>query len=289
MTQLFLRSSSNITRLFALVALSIVLSVSHAPVQAQTTFDVIAPREYDLPVGFEPFNVVVQYAYIQNNDKAWGASGNKIAGSGTEQIVGLTKYVRFWTPHFSNKVGLAWEVIQPEIGVRDSGTGTFAGGFGDTITGFAGWIKPTQNSTFGIQSFVQIPIGDSSVSDTNWKNLTSFLWDVRLPYNFGWTADAGWVWQGKRADNGLTPGTTFHTNQRFGWKFGGWIEPFLALDYEHTEASDGIPASWALDGGVGVKIDTYKNHAVALRYSRGLDGKNHSFTDSWNLQYLVVW
>jgi hypothetical protein len=285
------RLRSNLARVFGLAVCTAALSGIFSSANAQTTFDVIGPREYDLPVGYQPFNVFVQYSYIQNHDKAWDAFGDKVDGSGAQQIVGMSKYVHFWTPNFSNKVGLAWEVIQPEIAVRDRDSSTPDGsvsGFGDTITGFAAWIKPTSNSTFGIQSFVQVPIGDRSVSDTNWKNLTSFLWDVRLPYNLGWTADAGWVWQGEK-DNGLTPGTTFHTNQRFGWQIAGWIEPFLALDYEHTEAFDGIPASWALDGGVGVMVNTYQGQSLTLRYSRGLDGENHSFTDSWNLKYAVAW
>lgn len=275
---------------FAVIAATGALLPSTAA-NAQTTFDVIGPREYELPVGYQPFNVFVQYSYVQNHDKRWDELGNKVDGSGAQQIVGMSKYVHFWTPEFSNKVGLAWEVIQPEIAIRDRDASVPDGhisGFGDTITGFAGWIKPTANSTFGIQSFVQIPWGDKSVSDTNWKNLTSFLWDVRLPYNFGWTADAGWVWQGEK-DNGTTPGTTFHTNQRFGWQFAGWIEPFLALDYEHTSSFDGIPVSWALDGGVGVMINTYKGQSLTLRYSQTLDAENHSDNDSWNLKYAVAW
>lgn len=283
------RVRSVLTGVAGLVAFSVVMPLFHTAAHAQTTFDVIGPREYDLPVGYQPFDVFVQYTYIQDHDKMFDASGRKVAGSGAQQIVGMSKYVHFWTPEFSNKVGLAFEVIQPEIAIRrSSDPNGNVSGFGDTITGFAAWIKPTSNSTFGIQSFVQIPWGDSSVSDTNWKNLTSFLWDVRLPYNLGITGDAGWVWQGEK-NNGLTPGTTFHTNNRFGWQIAGWIEPFLALDYEHTEAFDGIPSSWALDGGFGVMVNTYKNQSLTLRYSQSLDGKNHSYTDSWNLKYAVAW
>lgn len=287
----FKRIRSNTARIFGLAAFAVAMSGILSSASAQTTFDVIGPREYDLPVGYEPFSVFVQYAYIQDHNKRFDQFGDKVDGSGAQQIVGMSKYVRFWTPEFSNKVGLAWEVIQPEISVRDRNSSTPNGsvsGFGDTLTGFAGWIKPTSNSTFGIQTFLQIPVGDRSVSDTNWKNLTSFLWDVRLPYNMGWTADAGWVWQGEK-DDGTNPGTTFHTNQRFGWQIGGWIEPFLALDYEHIASYDGVPASWALDAGAGVMVSTFKNQSLTLRYSQSLDGKNHAYTDSWNFKYAVVW
>ena len=50
--------------------------------QAQTTFDVIGPHEYELPVGFEPFNVFVQYAYVQRNnpDLRWRRRSRKGLG-----------------------------------------------------------------------------------------------------------------------------------------------------------------------------------------------------------------
>ena len=45
---------------------------------AQTTFDVIGPREYELPVGFEPFNVFVQYATYQDNARMFDADGDRV-------------------------------------------------------------------------------------------------------------------------------------------------------------------------------------------------------------------
>ena len=78
------------------------------PAAAQTTFDVIGPHEYDLPVDFQPFNVFVQYAYMQRNNRSFDGSGNRVKGSGSDALVGLSKYVRFWTPDFNRKIGLAW-------------------------------------------------------------------------------------------------------------------------------------------------------------------------------------
>ncbi len=249
------------------VAFAVFLLLTNTAAQAQTTFDVIGPHEYDLPVNYSPFNVFVQYTYIQDDAKTWDSAGDRVAGSGGQRVVGLSKYVHFWTPDFNHNIGMAYEVIQPEISIRNPGSGSHQiSGFGDTITGFATWFKPTPNSTFGFQSFVQIPWGDADVSDTNWKNLSSFLWDVRLPADFGWTADAGFVWQSTK-DDGTRPGTTFHTNQRFGWKANQWFEPYLALDYEHTEANGPLPTSWVVDGGIGLMVNYYKAESISLRYS----------------------
>lgn len=260
--------------------------------QAQTTFDVIGPHEYELPVNFKPFNVFVQYAYVQRNDKTYDSDGSRTEGNDSTVIVGLSKYVRFWTPESNPNIGLAWEVIVPEIGIRNrraaDPSSRQLGGIGDPLTGFAIWYKPTQSSTLGFQSFVQIPVGDSDVSDTNWKNLSSLLWDVRVTEVLGWTADAGFVFQGSRTD-GSHPGTTFHTNHRLGYRTSRLLEPFVALDYERTAKRGNLLESYALDAGLGLMFHTFDNQSITLRYSTSLDGKNHSANNSANLKYAYVW
>ena len=260
-------------------------------VSAQTTFDVIGPREYELPVGFDPFNVFVQYGIFQDNARAFDASGRRIDGSGSSAITGLSKYVRFWTPESNKNIGVAWEVIVPVAGIRKSHAPVgdrHISGVGDPMTGFAIWYKPADNVTLGFQSFVQIPVGTNRVSDTNWKNLSSFFWDWRMGEKFGWTGDAGAVWQSKR-DSGIRPGLTWHTNNRFAYRATHRLEPFIGIDYEHTSANDGLPNSWALDGSAGVMIHTFANQSITLRYSNSLDGKNHAVNDSFNLKYAYAW
>lgn len=259
---------------------------------AQTTFDVIGPHEYELPVDFKPFNVFVQYAYVQNNKETFNAAGDKVKGNGSQTIVGMSKYVRFWTPESNPRIGLAYEVIVPQIGVRNHSATNSAdrhsSGIGDPLTGFAIWMKPSASSTFGFQSFLQVPVGDSRVSDTNWKNLSSFLWDVRLTDKLGWTADAGMVFQSEKTD-GTRPGNTFHTNHRLGYRVTGLLEPFVALDYESTSGRNGNPSARALDGGLGMMFHTFDNQSITLRYSASIDGKNHAANNSLNLKYAYVW
>ena len=258
------------------------------PAAAQTTFDVIGPHEYDLPVDFQPFNVFVQYAYVQRNNRSFDSSGNRVKGSGSDAIVGLSKYVRFWTPDFNRKIGLAWEVIVPEISLRNDRNNTQASGIGDPMTGFAVWYKPRTDLTLGFQSFLQIPAGSTDVSDRNWKNLSSAFWDWRLTDKLGWTADAGVVFQSEKTD-GTRPGNTFHTNHRLGYRVTGLLEPFVALDYESTSGRNGNPSARALDGGVGMMFHTFDNQSITLRYSSSIEGKNHVANNSLNLKYAYVW
>ncbi|MHC9086302.1 transporter [Luteimonas sp. RIT-PG2_3] len=276
-----------------LVRLSAVLFLSLAgAAHAQTTFDVIGPREYELPTDFEPFNVFVQYASVQNNAKAFNDNGDRVDGSGSKAITGLSKYVRFWSPESNRKIGVAWEVIVPAVGIRNSNApgpdDRHISGIGDPMTGFAIWYKPQGNVTLGFQSFVQIPVGTDRVSDTNWKNLSSFFWDWRLGDKFGYTGDAGFVWQSER-DTGIQPGMSWHANHRFAYRATQRLEPFLALDHEHVRANDGLPSGWALDGGVGLMVHTFDNQSITMRYSTSIDGRNHSYNDSFNLKYAYVW
>lgn len=269
------------------------LAAGFAPASfAQTTFDVIGPHEYELPVNFKPFNVFVQYGYVQRNNKAYDKDGDRVDGDGSTAIVGMSKYVRFWTPESHPDIGLAWEVIVPEIGIRNrhaaDDDSRQLSGIGDPLTGFAIWYKPTPDSTLGFQSFVQIPVGDRDVSDTNWKNLSSVLWDVRLTEALGWTADAGFVFQGRRTD-GSRPGTTFHTNQRLGYRVSPLLEPFVALDYERTSKGDDVASGHVLDGGLGVMFHTFDNQSITVRYSASIEGENHSANNSMNLKYAYVW
>lgn len=260
-----------------------------APALAQTTFDVIGPHEYELPTDYEPFNAFVQYAYVQDNDKVRDGDGDKVDGSGTQQIVGLSKYVRFWTPSFNRKIGMAYEVIVPEIGVRDSANNRHSGGLGDPITGFAIWYNPTKGSTLGFQSFIQIPVGSSDVSDQTWKNLSSLLWHVPFSSKLSWSGDGGTVYQSTNTSTGLKPGLSFHTNNRIGYRALHWLEPFIGLDYQNTKAKDGVPKAYTFDGGAGLMFHMFDNQSLTFRYSTSLEGENYSQNNSFNVKYAYVW
>lgn len=277
----------------SLVSSAMVLAASvgiNNVAQAATTFDVIGPHEYELPAGgFKPFNVFVQYAYVQHDNKAFDTDGDRVKGSGNTSTIGLSKYVRFWTSETFPELGLAYEVIVPEIGVRTKKKGDGdVSGIGDPLTGFAMWYKPTPESTFGFQSFLQVPVGDKDVSDTNWKNLSSFLWDVRLTDKLGWTADAGVVFQGAK-DNGTHPGVTYHTNNRLGYRASRLLEPFIGVDYEYTSGTSTVKKSNALDLSLGVQFHTFDNQRIAVRYAGSVSGENHAANNSLNLEYVYVW
>jgi len=263
--------------------------------QAQVTLDVIGPHEYDLPVGFEAFNVFVQYATFQDGGRAWLANGDRRRTPRTSTIVGLSKYVRFWSPASNPNIGLAYEVILPEVGVRDRATRSSSSGLGDPLTGPAIWYKPTPNSTLGFQTFLQVPVGDEDVGGGDgWKNLSSLFWDIQAGA-LSYTADAGFVFFGRSNAADATPATLFHTNHRLGYRVAEGVEPFVAVDYERQGAwtnkatATRIASGRETTAGLGVMFSYYGNQSLTFRYSRGVDGRNHGATDSLNLKYAYVW
>ncbi|NVN92563.1 MAG: transporter [Desulfuromonadales bacterium] len=274
-----------------------VLALSVPSVQASNpTLDVIGPHEYSLPVNYKSFNVFVQYAYYQSENEAFSPNGGKAPGPHTAKAVGLSKYVRFFTLDSLPNVGLAYEVILPEISVQ--GKGVNATGIGDPITGPAMWFKPTANSTFGIQSFLQIPMGTKDVSDGSWKCLTSFLYDIQLG-KFNIDGDTGFVYQSKAHRSGLPdvdPGTTFHQNLRFGYRAHQYIEPFIAYDFGITgSAKDengktiANSATYEHAVGGGLMFHFSDNISLTARYSYGIDGTNTNRTNSLNIKFAYVW
>ena len=276
----------------AALALLVAGALWGAPAAAQITFDVIGPTEYDLPVDYDPFNVFVQYVTFQDARDLWTSGGSRIDRDGGQTLVGMSKFVRFWSPASKRNIGLAFEVIVPEVGLRGGPDGDSAGGIADPLVGFAGWYKPTASSTLGLQTFVQVPVGNREVGGGDlWKNLTSALWNVRFgPDNRGdFTGDAGFVVHGSSSRGGYTPGMILHTNLRLGYRTSDRLMPFVALDYERQRARDGIVANSETTAGIGLMVTTFDNQSITVKLSHGIDGENRPVTNTVALKYAYSW
>lgn len=251
---------------------------------------VIGPHEYALPVNYESFNVFVQYAFWNDNSEG---SGN-VADSDSDTFVGLTKYVRFFTLDALPNIGLAYEVIQPEVHVSfddDSATG-----LGDTITGPAAWFKPSENSTIGIQSFLQVPVGDDDLSNHAWRTLTSIFWDWQLgKVNIG--GNAGLIASTDYKNDGVKKeiGTIYHANLRLGYRASNMFEPFFAWDYNTAESGknkttgETIASFDEMAIGAGMMVHFSPNISMTARYTRAIDARNVTKTDGVYFKFAYVW
>ena len=282
---------------FMLSAFAIIMAASSKASASGIPLSVIGPHEYTLPVNYESFNAVVEYGYIQNDNKSFNTDGNKVSGPGTLTAVGLTKYVRFFTLKDLPNVGLAWEFILPEISVQK--TGVSASGLGDPLTGAAAWIKPTKNSTLGIQSYLSVPIGNDQVSDKTWGSLTTLVGDVQLG-NLDICGQTGYVIKSVRHQTGasdVNPGNTFHANLRTAYRLHKFVEPFFAADFQTTEASkdeatgNTIPNSASNETtlGGGMVLNFTDTISLTARYDYGVYGKNTPVTNAFYFKIAYVW
>ncbi len=269
---------------------------------ADITFGIIGPREYELPVNYKDFVAFVQYSGTNSTSQFFDNKGNLTGVPRQDLTVGLSKFVYFTTIDALPGVGIALEAIVPEIYLGTRG-GKERFGFGDTIWGFATWIKPTENSTFGFQSFIQAPIGGDYFTNRYYANYSSILFDVQGEH-LSFTGDVGGVFRGDQDPAGLggvrvNPGTTFHTNLRLGYKLGIPtlpVEPFVALDYQYnttariTATNAVIPNSrnqdLALGAGLAFLYDP--KQSFTIRYSRSVYGENTYATNAVYLKYVYI-
>lgn len=271
-----------------------------AAAAADITFAVIDGHEYDLPINYKDFSLFVQYGQFNATSQFFDAQGNLTSASRQNLAAGLSKFVYFTTIDALPDVGIALEAILPEIylGTRDAKERF---GFGDTLWGVATWIKPTPNSTLGIQTFLQAPIGGDYFSNHYFANYTSILFDVQGK-DFSFTGDVGGVFRSEQNAPGaaaVSPGTTFHTNLRLGYKLNMPtlpVEPFLALDYQYNTASRlalskvVIPNSQNQDLALGAGLMFFFNpkQNLTVRYSRSVYAENARPTNAFYLRYLYI-
>ncbi|MDE2371533.1 MAG: transporter [Burkholderiales bacterium] len=256
-------------------------------VQAQVTRGFIAAHEYALPVDFKPFNIFVQYGTEQHGEKTWNGNGDKTGSDKVDTTVGLSKLVRLWTPESHPNIGLAWEVIVPEVGVRNLTAKTSSGGMGDPITGFAAWYKPAGEWTLGGDFFVQVPVGDKAVGGGNeWNIIGSFFWDAQYG-KINYTGNLGYTLPGSLV-SGPTPGKTVYTNHRFGYQVSDLIEPYVGLDYQIQASTAANPRNYEYAASAGLMFHIQPNAHLALHYSAGLRGQSTSVSNNLNLRAVYV-
>ena len=269
---------------------AIFLSTHIGTANAQVTFDVIGPHEYDLPVGMKkPVDIFVQYFETQNTDKMYNNNGDKVSVPQTNLTIGLTKYVRLFSLESHPEIGLAWETIVPEIGVRNETAGTSAGGLGDPLTGPVIWYKPTPNSTLGALALVTVPIGDSAVGGGDqwtYHPFTTF-WHVNMD-KFAYTGQIGFQIFGHSSRLGGKQGDIIYTNHRLAYRATDWFEPLVSLDYEEQKSSAFNLSSNEMTLGIGAMLHYFGNQSLTLNYSKGVDGKNHSVNDSFHAKYVLA-
>lgn len=280
------------------IVLMVFLMSAVVPTQANAKdlgIDVIGPHEYALPVNYDSFNVFVQYVFWNDNSKGDGT----VADSDSDTWVGMSKYVRFFTLDALPNVGIAYEVIQPSVYVVDNDADDSTTGLGDTLTGPAIWYKPSENSTIGLQSFVQVPVGDDNLSTNSWRSLTSLFFDWQInKWDIG--GNTGFIAATNSKKDGVETeqGTLYHANLRVGYRASQMFEPFVAWDWATTNsgkvksgpnAGDKIASSDEMAVGAGLMVHFSPTISMTARYTRAVDARNVTEADGVHFKFAYVW
>ncbi|MBB2200850.1 transporter [Gluconacetobacter tumulisoli] len=265
---------------------------------ADVTLGIIGPHEYDLPVDFTPFNVLVQYGDGNAAGNSYNSLGQRTPAGGSHTWSGLTKYVHFRSFDAIPHVGFAFELIQAES--YSLANGTNYGGLGPTIVGPAAWFKPNSHSTLGIQTFMQTPVGTRDATSPNyWSNISSLIFDYEWKY-FSFDGDAGTVVGSTKHIKGqhsYSPGVIFYTNLRFSWKATPLVEPFLALDWQNVNGTYDRTARQYLNDsnsrevalGTGIMFNISKHLSFTTRYSHSVDGRNIPESNAYYVKFVYLW
>ncbi|MFT9460097.1 MAG: transporter [Acetobacter orientalis] len=285
----------NLLRFAVPGVLLVYASSAHA---ADITLGIIGPHEYDLPVDFKPFNVLVQYGDGNAAGNSYNSTGQRQARGGSHTWAGMTKYVHFRSFEAIPHVGFAFELIQSESYTLANGTDY--GGLGPTIVGPAAWFKPNAHSTLGIQTFMQTPVGTRDATSPNyWSNISSIIFDYEWKH-FSFDGDIGTVTGSTKHvknQHSYAPGVVFYSNLRFSWKATSRIEPFLAFDWQNVNGTYDNTARQYMDNsssrevamGPGLMFTLSKSVSVTARYSHSLEGRNTPETNAYYMKFVYAW
>jgi len=282
-----IRSAFRFAVLSALAAATLVMASPAARADG-ITFSISGPHEWDFPIDYKPFGAFVQYGFYSDRSSTFNDSGDKVdMASGNSLLVGLTKYAYFFKVDALPDVGFAVVAIATEVSVQ--GNSLSASGFGDPIVSFpVVWYRPIPQLNVGASYWLSIPAGADSVSGHTWAHMPIAFADLNLgPINID--GHVGLSIQSKRHVSGAadySPGTQLFTS----WRVAahdptlpviGFVEPFVALDYQRTsssEASDGSTMATtesnevALGGGLQLYLSP---KVLALgSYKKSITGKN---------------
>lgn len=290
--------SGRVCSLLRLCVPGLAFACIHGAQASDITLGIIGPHEYDLPVDFSPFNVLVQYGDGNAAGNTYDSGGARRATGGSHTWSGMTKYVHFRSFDAIPHVGFAFELIQTESFTLANGTNF--GGLGGTIVGPAAWFKPNKHSTFGFQTFMQTPTATQANIATNyWLNISSFIFDYEWDH-FSFDGDAGAVTGSTKhvkGDDSFRPGVNFYTNLRFSWKATKLIEPFFALDWQNTTGTYNNTKHHYLEDsnsrevalGTGIMFNISEHYSFTARYSHSVEGRNTPESNAYYIKFVYLW
>jgi len=270
------------------VCLCGVFSKAHAGI---IPYSIIAPHQYQLPVGDEipkdGINLLLSYNTWRDEGKAWdGESGAR------SLFANFNKFVHIFKIDGLDKCGFLWEGVLG-FGHLQMKNNTSETGMIDGQTGLAAWHKPTKNWTNVLEYWLYLPIGSDNLSGHSWNHSIAYMTNYHIG-NFTFDGDVGYKFMGDYKNYGVEAeqGNVFFANAVFAYKVMSQLEPFFKVDYQTTESgrdkTTGVKTSGQSELALGLgnqfKISDRLN--LALWYEKGITGRNTTKTNAGYARFI---
>jgi len=252
-------------------------------------YSVIGVHEFDLPVKYDPFNVILSYN-IYNDDR------NTYSGpsSQTETLLTINKFAHFFKVDALPKVGFLWEVVlgAGHVTLADDNS---VSGMIDPQVGVVSWVRPLPNWTTALEYWLYVPFGSNEISNHAIDNSVAFLTNYTLG-GFTFDADFGYKLRGDSHHAGVRQerGDQFFGNASVAYKFFPNVEPLVKVDYvtggHGKDLGTGaiIGSSNELAVGIGNHFSLTQKLGADVWYLRGIEGRNNIKTDSVYVKFAYI-
>jgi len=254
-------------------------------------YSVIGTNEFNLPIKYDPFNVLLSYNLYRDEGKAW----DRTTGTSRDSLMTIEKFAHFFKFDALPDVGFLWEAV--------GGVGHFSGkghdsssGVLDPSTGMLAWIKPTPNLTTGIEYFIYLPFGDSDLSSHSVDNSVA----LTANYNQGrfmLDGDVGVKIRGdyRHGGNHYEQGDTLFANMVATVKIFDLLQPMGKIDFQTTSGGKDKDTGAALHNsqrelalGIGNHFNLTKKLSGDIWYAHGVTGSGVTKTNSALMRLVYV-
>ncbi len=254
-------------------------------------YSVIAPHDYQFPVGSEipdgGINVLLSYNTFRDESDAYnGESGSR------NLFANFNKFAHFFKIDGLENCGFLWEGVLGFANAQTKDNRNFSGMI-DGQTGLVAWHKPTKNWVNALEYWLYLPIGDNELSGHSWDHSIAYLTNYHNG-NFTFDGDFGYKLRGDYRDGGIhnEQGNVFFANVVFAYKIMKQLEPFVRLDFQSTESGKNkttgakIPGQHELAWGIGNQFTISDRLRLALWYEGPADGRNTTKTNAGYARFI---
>lgn len=256
-------------------------------------YSVIAPHEYQLPVGDEipkgGTTLLLSYNTYREEGKAYNGSSNS-----RSLFANINKLAHIFKIDGVDNVGFLWEAVTGFGSATTKDNHSYTGMI-DAQTGLVVWTKPTKNWVTCLEYWMHMPFGENELSAHSWDHDFTFMTNYVLG-NFTFDGDVGVKIRGDYKHDGVhaKQGDTLFANAVFTYKFLKQVEPFLKLDYQSTGYSKDKDTGGTfansndeLAYGVGNQFYITDRLSFAAWYEQGITGRNTTKTKSG--MFRAIW